>query len=104
MKNHVKIFILYIYKIILQIDFRCLSVSDFSLHKTVTQLGTLVLKVVRSAGSLQLWVWAKIRYLVYPQWYPLGCPKSQKTPEMNELETDKTFLKIWAHNFEKQKS
>ena len=44
MKNHAKFFILYIYKIILQIDFRCLSVSDFSLHKTVTQLGTLVLR------------------------------------------------------------
>ena len=31
-------------------------------------------------------------------------PELQKTPEMNELETDKIFLKIWAHNFEKQKS
>ena len=39
-----------------------------------------------------------------PQWYPLGWLRSQKTPEMNELEPDKTFLKIWAHNFEKQKS
>ena len=27
-----------------------------------------------------------------------------RTPEMNELETDKFPLKIWAHNFEKQKS
>ena len=31
-------------------------------------------------------------------------PELQKTPEMNELETDKFSLKIWAHNFEKQKS
>ena len=29
---------------------------------------------------------------------------TQKTPEMNELETNKKHLKIWAHNFEKQKS
>ena len=28
----------------------------------------------------------------------------QKTPEMNELEPYKNSLKIWAHNFEKQKS
>ena len=27
-----------------------------------------------------------------------------RTPEMNELETDKFPLKIWAHNFEKQTS
>ena len=27
----------------------------------------------------------------------------QKTPEMNELETDTISLKISAHNFEKQK-
>ena len=30
--------------------------------------------------------------------------KIKKTPEMNELEPDKNSLKIWAHNFEKQKS
>ena len=34
----------------------------------------------------------------------LGWSRSQKTPEMNELETNNIFLKIWAHNFEKQKS
>ena len=28
----------------------------------------------------------------------------KKTPEMNELEMDNKILKIWAHNFEKQKS
>ena len=28
----------------------------------------------------------------------------QKTPEMSELEADKYAVKIWAHNFEKQKS
>ena len=28
----------------------------------------------------------------------------QKTPEMNELDTDKKSLKIWDHNFEKYKS
>ena len=33
-----------------------------------------------------------------------GNPKTQKTPEMNELEFAKTFLKIWASNFEKHKS
>ena len=27
----------------------------------------------------------------------------KNTPEMNELEPDKNVLKIWAHNFEKQK-
>ena len=30
--------------------------------------------------------------------------KSQNTPEMNVSESDKKILKIWAHNFEKQKS
>ena len=30
-------------------------------------------------------------------------PGHKKIPEMNELETDKIPLKIWAHNFEKQK-
>ena len=34
----------------------------------------------------------------------LGNPKTSNTPEMNELELAKTFLKIWASNFEKQKS
>ena len=36
--------------------------------------------------------------------YVPGASKSQKTPEMNELESDKIPLKIWASNFEKQKS
>ena len=31
-------------------------------------------------------------------------PEHKKSPEMNELEPDKHSLKIWAHNFEKQKS
>ena len=30
--------------------------------------------------------------------------KKQKTPEINVLNRDKKSLKIWAHNFEKQKS
>ena len=30
--------------------------------------------------------------------------RTQKTPEINELERKKKSLKIWAHNFEKQKS
>ena len=34
---------------------------------------------------------------------PEMCPMT-KDPEMSELETDKSFLKILAHNFEKQKS
>ena len=34
-----------------------------------------------------------------PRMVPYEFSQSQKTPEMNELETDKTFLKIWAHNF-----
>ena len=34
----------------------------------------------------------------------LGCLKKENTPEMNELERDKKILKIWAYNFEKQKS
>ena len=29
---------------------------------------------------------------------------TQKTPEINELEPRVNILKIWAHNFEKQKS
>ena len=29
---------------------------------------------------------------------------NKKTPEMNELEPVLKFLKIWAHNFENQKS
>ena len=38
-------------------------------------------------------------------WYtPWKSPFPQKTPEMNELEPDNNFLKIWTHNFEKQKS
>ena len=36
--------------------------------------------------------------------YVSRAPKSQKTPEMNELEPDKIPLRIWAPNFEKQKS
>ena len=36
-----------------------------------------------------------------PSWDELG---HQKTPEMSELEADKYSVKIWAHNFEKQKS
>ena len=35
---------------------------------------------------------------------PLRWDRRQKTPEMNELETNKKTLKIWAHHFEKQKS
>ena len=35
---------------------------------------------------------------------PLEIEFSQNTPEMNELEPNKKSLKIWAHNFEKQKS
>ena len=31
-------------------------------------------------------------------------PGHKKTPEINELELDNNSLKIWAHNFEKQKS
>ncbi len=31
-------------------------------------------------------------------------PDTTKTPEMNELETDTIFRKIWAHNFSKQKN
>ena len=31
-------------------------------------------------------------------------PGHKKTPEMNELEPGYNSLKIWAHNFEKQKS
>ena len=34
-------------------------------------------------------------------WDELGY---QKTPEMSELEANKYAVKIWAHNFEKQKS
>ena len=30
--------------------------------------------------------------------------QTQKTPEINELESALKILKIWAHNFEKQKS
>ena len=33
-----------------------------------------------------------------------GMSPITKDPEMNELEPDKKFLEIWAHNFEKQKS
>ena len=35
---------------------------------------------------------------------PLEIEFSQNTPEMNELEPNKKSLKIWTHNFEKQKS
>ena len=40
------------------------------------------------------------------RWLPLPemSPDTTKTPEMNELESDKFPLKIWAHNFEKHKS
>ena len=38
-------------------------------------------------------------------WVPSSEAKfEEKTPEMNELETDTSPLKISAHNFEKQKS
>ena len=30
--------------------------------------------------------------------------RTQKTPEIKELEYDNKILKIWAHNFENQKS
>ena len=33
-----------------------------------------------------------------------GVPPTQKTPEINELESNKKILKIWSHNFENQKS
>ena len=37
--------------------------------------------------------------------YPLQrWARTQKTPEMNELESDKQNLKRWASNFEKQKN
>ena len=37
--------------------------------------------------------------------YPLQrCARTQKTPEMNELECGSNSLKTWAPNFEKQKS
>ena len=32
---------------------------------------------------------------------PLEMILNKKTPEMNELESDKNFLKIWVPNFEK---
>ena len=35
---------------------------------------------------------------------PLEMILNKKTPEMNELEPALKFLKIWAHNFENQKS
>ena len=35
---------------------------------------------------------------------PSNSSEIQKTPEMNELESDKQNLKRWAHNFEKQKN
>ena len=39
------------------------------------------------------------------EWVPSSeATFEEKTPEMNELETCKKILKIWAHNFEKQKS
>ena len=38
-------------------------------------------------------------------WYTTWKSKfQQNTPEMNELGPDKNCLKIWTHNFEKQKS
>ena len=49
-----------------------------------------------------------IMFFYYGQkwwWVPLlRCARAQKTPEMSELEPDKKTLKIWAHNFEKQKT
>ena len=35
---------------------------------------------------------------------PPEMDSQEKTPEMNELEPGLKSLKIWAHNFEKQKS
>ena len=40
-------------------------------------------------------------YLCIASWDELG---HQKNPEMSELEADKYAVKIWARNFEKQKS
>ena len=36
--------------------------------------------------------------------YHIPRDEIQKTPEMNELEADNFPLKIWAHNFAKQKN
>ena len=36
--------------------------------------------------------------------YPWKSQSQQKTPEINEYNRDKKYMKIWAHNFEKQKS
>ena len=47
-----------------------------------------------------IWVIVRVREGVG---YVPGASKSQKTPEMNELEPDKISLKIWASNFKKQK-
>ena len=35
---------------------------------------------------------------------PLEMILTKKTPEINELESDKNFPEIWVPNFEKQKS
>ena len=45
--------------------------------------------------------WCFGSYLCTASWDELG---HQKTPEMSELEADKYAVKIWAHNFAKQKN
>ena len=45
-----------------------------------------------------LWVW--LGWVPPP---PPDEPGHRGSPEMNELESDKQILKIWAYNFEKQK-
>ena len=55
-------------------------------------------------SSFQVILYSIISFENRDRYHLLAYDWLQKTPEINELETDKNSLQIWAHNFEKQKT
>ena len=69
----------------------------------ITQIPVKIVIPILTVCDNLVGIWMIIRACEGVGYVP-GASKSQKTPEMNELESDKIPLKIWASNFEKQKS
>ena len=69
----------------------------------VAQNRDLLMGTRTSASHIdELVIWAYQKWGWVPP--PGMLKKKENTPEMNEIERDKKILKIWAYNFEKQKS
>ena len=69
----------------------------------ITQIPVKIVIPILTVWDNLVGIWMIIRACEGVGYVP-GASKSQKTPEMNELESNKIPLKIWASNFEKQKS